>query len=459
VANSSNSSFPCVTDSLAIDIGPILARLFPGSPKHLAVAVSGGADSLSLVWLLKEWSLDTGCRITALTVDHGLRPASPGEADEVARWMAAWGLPHETLTWQGDKPVHGIQEAAREARYALLTDWCRENGAEALMVAHHREDQAETFLMRLLRGSGPDGLAAMRPVSRLNGVRIVRPLLDVSKEQLVGLLKGLGQSWINDPSNEDTRFTRAKLRAWMPKLEEQEIDAARLSRLAGDFGELREKLDAVTREAITSLVRFDAGGWAELPRQILRDAPDPLAKRLIVSVMNSVGGGGYAPRSDRLDRGLAKLRTNEPLLAFSLGGCVLLEKNHKIMILREERRGTPPTVVQPGDRIVWRNRFLCEFGQVSTPGRPPYVLAPLKKEGWTEALKWEPNLRNLGVYHACAATLPALYDSEGLLEVPRLCIRRPDASGDGASAGNSALKFEKAEYFHNFEELRDQMSL
>ncbi|MBM4438672.1 MAG: tRNA lysidine(34) synthetase TilS, partial [Actinobacteria bacterium] len=136
-----------------------MRNLAPGT--RVAVAVSGGADSLALTLLADEWARRTGRSIAALTVDHGLRPDSAAEASQVGAWLAAARIRHEVLRWEGQKPRSGIHAAAREARYRMLTSWCRENDVRDLLLAHHRDDQSETFLMRLARGSGPDGLAAM----------------------------------------------------------------------------------------------------------------------------------------------------------------------------------------------------------------------------------------------------------------------------------------------------------
>src|SRR5205823_2951019 len=151
---------------------------FEARPR-LAVAVSGGPDSMALLLLADRWARQRGGEAWGLTVDHGLRPESAGEARIVAGWLAARGMAHEILVWSGDKPATGIQEAAREARYALLAGWCRAHGILHLLTAHHREDQAETYLIRRRAGSGVDGLAAMSAVRELPGCRIVRPLLSV----------------------------------------------------------------------------------------------------------------------------------------------------------------------------------------------------------------------------------------------------------------------------------------
>ncbi len=412
----------------------LFAPLLQYQPAHLAVAVSGGADSMALAWLANTWRRDSRCHLTVLTVDHGLRPGSDREACQVAAWMADWGLPHRILPWVGQKPSAGIQEAARKARYRLMTDWCRVNGADALLVAHNLEDQAETFLMRLLRGSGGDGLAGMRAASMMNGLPLLRPLLGVGKSELTDVLRDVGQDWIEDPSNQDQRFARVRIRRWSSTVLDLGLDADRIGQLAADFGTLRTALEDVTRHAVGNLVTFDPGGWAELPRDILCRAPDVLARRIFLSVLRSVGGKYHAPRSDRVERGLAKCRVTESFQAFSLGGCIVRQKGQSLIIYREERGNAPPTELRSGDSFVWRGRFMCEFqGQMLTD-KTPYRVGPLTDHGWLQALAWDPTVRRSGVSYDCAATLPALYDRDGLLEVPRFGLRRP-VPLSGASPG------------------------
>jgi tRNA(Ile)-lysidine synthase len=179
----------------------------------IAVAVSGGPDSLALIILADRWARQRGGEAWALTVDHGLRPESAEEARTVAGWLTDRCISHETLVWAGAKPQSGIQEAAREARYRLLGQWCRAHGVLHLLTAHHREDQVETYLIRRRAGSGIDGLAGMSAVRELAGCRLVRPLLSVPRARLLAVLKEEDQPFLSDPSNLDPAFERARLRA------------------------------------------------------------------------------------------------------------------------------------------------------------------------------------------------------------------------------------------------------
>src|SRR3954447_24330204 len=200
----------------------------------LVLAVSGGPDSVALMWLAARWqrSLARGPQLVVVTVDHGLRPEAAREAREVKRLGSALALTHRTLRWRGAKPKTGLPAAAREARYALLARAARASGATHVLTAHTRDDQAETLLMRLLRGSGITGLAAMARESERDGVLLARPLLDISKAQLVATLEKAGIGFADDPTNRDPAFTRPRLRALLPALAQEGGDARNLARLA-----------------------------------------------------------------------------------------------------------------------------------------------------------------------------------------------------------------------------------
>lgn len=186
----------------------------------VAVGVSGGADSLALVLQAAEELAVFGRKIVALTVDHGLRPTSRLEAEYVAGLMQKYGIEHHILTWTGKKPTTGIEEAARQARYALIAEWCSQNNVRVLLTAHHAKDQAETFLMRLHRGSGLEGLCGIREYSVREGLVILRPLLAVNPENLRDYLRQRAIVWVEDESNRDTTFLRGKIRQYLPELTE-----------------------------------------------------------------------------------------------------------------------------------------------------------------------------------------------------------------------------------------------
>jgi tRNA(Ile)-lysidine synthase len=200
----------------------------------LVLAVSGGPDSVALLWLAARWrrSLARGPRLVAVTVDHGLRAESAREANDVKRLARSLDLAHHTLRWTGAKPKTGLPAAARTARYRLLAKAARAHGATHILTAHTRDDQAETLLMRMLRGSGLAGLSAMVRQTPRDGVMLARPLLNISKSQLVATLKKAKIDFADDPTNRDIHFTRPRLRALMPALAAEGGDARNLARLA-----------------------------------------------------------------------------------------------------------------------------------------------------------------------------------------------------------------------------------
>ncbi len=200
----------------------------------IVLAVSGGPDSIALMWLAARWrrALARGPRLIAVTVDHGLRAEAAREARDVKRLARILDLPHRTVRWRGTKPRAGLPAAAREARYRLLAQAARVCGATHVLTAHTRDDQAETLLMRMLRGSGIAGLSAMARESEREGLRLARPFLNVSKAQLIATLKKAKIEFADDPTNRDLNFTRPRIRTLMPVLATEGGDASNLARLA-----------------------------------------------------------------------------------------------------------------------------------------------------------------------------------------------------------------------------------
>src|ERR1019366_1462081 len=204
----------------------------------IVLAVSGGPDSIALMWLAARWrrALARGPRLVAVTVDHGFRAEAAAEAGDGKRLARTPGLPHRTMRWTGAKPKTGLPAAARTARYRLLAQAARASGATHILTAHTRDDQAETLLMRMLGGSGIAGLAAMARESERDGLRLARPFLNVSKSQLIATLTKAKVGFADDPTNRDISFTRPRLRTLIPVLAAEGGDTRSLARLASRLG-------------------------------------------------------------------------------------------------------------------------------------------------------------------------------------------------------------------------------
>ena len=225
---------------------------------HLAVAVSGGSDSLALVLLADAWCRERGGRVSALTVDHGMRAEAAAEAAKVAAWMQAHGIEHHILVWRDPTPASALQAKARNARYRLMDDWCGRAGVDHLLVGHTADDQAETVLMRLKRGSGPDGLAGMSAVRRLDHCAVLRPMLRMRREALQAFLSAQGQTWLSDPSNTDQRFARTRVRA---DLAAGLFDVDALCATARRYGQMRVVAELAADRFMTDHVTIAPAGY------------------------------------------------------------------------------------------------------------------------------------------------------------------------------------------------------
>ncbi len=196
-------------------------------PHHTCVvAVSGGADSMALLCLMQglQEKYHFFKQIMAATVDHGLRVESHLEAAQVKMWCASLGINHVTLVWEGDKPKSGVQAKARQARYDLLTHHCKEKGAKYLMTAHHFDDQCETFFLRLLKGSGVQGLRGMRAIQNKKNITLLRPFLSITKKECLDYLEKISQAYLHDPSNDNLDFERVKMRQMLSDLSQKGLD-------------------------------------------------------------------------------------------------------------------------------------------------------------------------------------------------------------------------------------------
>ena len=269
-----------------------LERLTGGPPARLGLAVSGGPDSLALL-LLAEAAYPG--RIEAATVDHGLRPESGAEADFVARLCAARGIPHRILPARMTETAN-LQAAARARRYALLNAWLGEIGAPFLATAHHLDDQAETLVLRLLRGAGLAGLSAIRAASP----PIVRPLLGWRREELAGLVAAAGIVPADDPSNRDARFDRARVRRRLA--ENPWLAPEPLARSAGALAEADAAMEWMAERLRRERVVESADGVTLDPSGL----PAELQRRLVRAILAAMGGP--APRGEAVTRLLASLR-------------------------------------------------------------------------------------------------------------------------------------------------------
>ncbi len=416
------SEDPCPFD--ADEFGALMAAFAPfESRPMLAVAVSGGADSLALCLLAAAWARERHGKAVGLTVDHGLREAAAEEAHRVGIWLSARGIDHHILVWRPPAQLRNIQATARAARYALLTSWCRAAGCLHLLTAHHQEDQAETLLMRLARGSGLDGLAGIAALRESADCRLLRPLIGVPRRRLAAVLRAAGQAWIEDPSNRDAHYTRVRLRGSAALLAREGLSASRLAATARHLGRARAALEDVVTKTLTRATMLHPAGHVLLdPGPIGKAAPE-VALRAIARLVATISGADHPPRLERLERlhgalvgGLSAGRT--------LGGCRFLPWRGSVLVCRETASAEPPRSAPPGTSLWWDGRFMVTLA----PDAPDDLTVGAL--GSAALGRRELPRRGPIIPGVARATLPAFRDLVGIVSVPHLNYVRPDLAGE-----------------------------
>jgi tRNA(Ile)-lysidine synthase len=305
---------------------------------RLGLAVSGGPDSLALMLLAHRFAAETGGhgRFVVYSIDHGLRPEAAAEAAYVAGEAQRLGFSARVLRWEGEKPATGIQEAARLARYRLFADAMDADGAEALLTAHHMQDQAETVLMRLAHGSGIEGLRGMDYWSEIGGLTVVRPLLGVDPAALRREVEAAGLTPVTDPSNSDIDYERVRWRQLMPQLAALGLDARRLTGFAGRMRDADRALLNMSSQAFAQVEMAADGTRAVIPRALLREIPRAIAVRVVGRALEKVGGAGKRHALAAVEA-LTERLIREPVRT-TLHGCIVRSGRLSVNIAREPGR-------------------------------------------------------------------------------------------------------------------------
>jgi tRNA(Ile)-lysidine synthase len=327
-----------------------MARLgpFEASP-HIAVAVSGGRDSLALALLADDWVRARGGSLTALIVDHRLRAESQDEANHVAALLRRRGIDTEILSWSAAKPVTGISEAARLARYDLLQDRCRALGILHLLLGHQADDQAETVLLRLADASGPEGLAGMAGIVERAHLRLLRPLLGFGRDRLAATVLVQGLAWVDDPSNGNDDYARVVARQAL------QVDTrGALNEIADRSAALRRALDGRLARVAVDLVSADPRGFAWLDRAGFASLPETIARHLLARLVSTFGGRHYPARNTGLSRAGALLKDGRGAVA---GGCRFILRGSRILICREAGAVSQSLLIQPCLPMLWDRRY------------------------------------------------------------------------------------------------------
>ncbi len=395
----------------------------------LAVAVSGGADSMALALLAHVWARHRGGAITALTVDHGLRRAAAGEARQVRTWLMGHGIAHQTLRWRGAKPDSGIQAAARQARYELLGEWCRRRGVLHLLTAHHRDDQAETLLLRLQQGSGVEGLAGMPAVRALPGVRLLRPLLKQRRRDLSASLDHQGQAWLEDPSNQEERFARVRVRRDLAEGSSGTGGTTALLKLASEAAAARRQLRGALADLAARTVRLHPAGFCQFDPALCLGQNRALLAPLLGDILRCIGGGIHRPRRERMERLCQDLTGHKLTAGRTLAGSRILPDASGLLICREAGR-SPGRIDLGAEKSGRWDRFNWTLTGKSAAH---LSLGALGQDGWRQVRA----RAGFTLPGPVRPGLPALRQGDRVLAVPHLNL----GPGELAPKGLQDLRF------------------
>lgn len=418
---------------LTAALAPLLSR------RRVALAVSGGPDSTALLHLAGALAGRFSTAPVVLSVDHGLRPAAAAECAAVATAAATLGFKAEILTWAGPKPAANLQAEARAARYALLAGAARRHGCDALVTAHTLDDQAETFLLALARGSGVYGLAAM-PAARDLGdnLALLRPLLETPKADLIAWLDAAGIGYAVDPSNANLRFGRARLRAARDTLASIGLTGDRLADTARRMARAATALDAAATAIIATATPF--GPALSLPATSLLDEPEEIGLRALARLLGIVGGEPYPPRLDRLENlhaALGAAASARVGLKRTLAAALVLLRPDGTLWLAPEagRAGFPVLPLTPGTAIAWDHRTSLTATADLPEGS---IAAALGGAGATLARAHDAAAATVPA--AIVATLPAIWRDGTLVAVPDLGLCLPPHAVPAAIARAPAVR-------------------
>lgn len=369
------------------------------SPKKVGVAVSGGGDSMGLLHLALRWSAQTGIPVQAVTIDHGLRVEAADEAAMVASFCENAKVPHETIVWQ-DWDGHGnVQAAARDARYRLIGKWAAQNGIDLVTLGHTKDDGAETFLMRLARKAGIDGLATSDTDFTRNGVLWSRPLWLATRQELREYLMRHDVNWIDDPSNDDIDFERVRLRKAMAVLQDNGVGLDALHHAAFANREARDALEHYTMTEAKRLVREEDG---DLIMPLEPDVPTEIARRLRVKAVQWVGQMPYPPRHAAMQQLISGLWLEGTQ---TLGGCIVTQKDGQLRFTREHRAvAMTCTTTQQ----IWDGRW-----QIDGPHATDLQIRALG-----EGIHNCPDWRKSGLPRVTLLASPAIWRDETLIAAP-----------------------------------------
>lgn len=357
------------------EISSFLNQL-PLSKGPIVVGVSGGTDSLYLTYLLNEWAKQKRQTLLAVTVNHNLRPNSKEEAEWVHKTLQKQTISHTILSWDGIKPKTKIEEKAREKRYELLINFCHQHKAKFLFLAHHQQDQAETFWARLSRGSGLDGLCGIAPISKRAGITIVRPLLNTPKTVILKTLKQNRLKWAEDPMNQDLTYERVQWRKAQGQLDKLGLQSTNITKSEERLQRAKEALDFYTQDFLQNHLHKSPYGFVSMDEKSFLTLPQEIRIRALIQILNLFNKKNKIISLESVE----KIIFNTPKYA-TLAGCQWVISHHQIFVAPELKslssiNITPNTWTVWGGTQIFTNFSFLTQAAAPTPRKKniPYLI-------------------------------------------------------------------------------------
>jgi tRNA(Ile)-lysidine synthase len=394
----------------ADEFAQLVKKFFPLADK-IAVAVSGGPDSMAMALCVKRWAQHD---MVALIVDHGLRAESAAEAEQVKAHLQKTGVAAEILRWDHPPVTARLHERARAARYGLLTGACRRLGAGDLLLAHHRDDQAETILMRMARGSGIDGLAGMAAQTQRDGIRLLRPFLPIAKQRLVATCDAARLDYVTDASNTSEKFARGRLRKILPLLADEGLTVETVTGLGARAADARDALDFYTHQFLRESVSVEIGGTLRMERAALRDVPRAVGLRAVASCLRYIHDEAHPPEHESLSALFDVICEQTTDTVRTLYGCMISISETRVQFLREPSAAMARIALRPGETVLWDERWLL----TARMEREDLVLGALGIPTHEDIDRLAPGLRHKIPQGRVRASLPALWLGDKLYAIP-----------------------------------------
>jgi tRNA(Ile)-lysidine synthase len=401
-------------DAAYLTFSRTLDRLLQEAPHAIAVAVSGGSDSLALTFLANAWAKQRSVSFLALTIDHALRPESAAEAQQVASWLQEAGITYHMLRWEHGDISGNLPDAAREARYRLLAHACRLHGIGICLLGHTEDDQAETIAMRLARNSGPVGLSGMSARRHYQGILFARPLLNQRRHDLREWLQSRQQRWIDDPSNECADYERVAIRQ---QLAQHPARHAELLAIGKASVPERQRIDETYANFVKQHVTLFETGHATINYTAFAEMPGDLQHYILKRILTHLSGELYPPRHAKIARLAGQLIHSH--FKATLQGCVVEKQGDKLLVYREAKAlPAAMTLADKKGSVRWDNRFEIhwELGEALPTAA---TLAPLGAGGY-RLLRDDKLLPAADYPRAALETLPAIWALESLIAVPHI---------------------------------------